>query len=71
MFLKIYAVICLILAAAFFAYWARAMVINYGRLPEHEKDRTVAVIVAIMVAIAMLMSAAELSAAVWISVSLR
>ncbi len=71
MFLKIYAVICLILAAAFFAYWARAMVINYGRLPEHEKDRTVAVITAIVVAIAMLISAAELSAAVWISVSPR
>lgn len=71
MFLKIYAVICLILAAALFAHWARVMVIDYGRLHEHEKDRTVAVITAIVVAIAMLMSAAELSAAVWISVSLR
>lgn len=71
MFLKIYAVVVNIFVAAFLARWARAMVTNYDRLPMHEKDRTVAVTVATMVAIAMLMSAATLSAAIWIPVSLH
>lgn len=71
MLLNILAVVGNIFAAALFAYWARAMVIDYGRLHERGKDRTAAVIVAIMVAVAMLVSVVELLAAVWVSVSPR